>query len=97
MKTLVITMMILISILLIIIGCGGSDGVSQPSSVSNPSSVNANTCSISITVKWPQNGVEGSFTASSGENNSIMASMPVDTERIEFDVWEKDDFFCPLY
>ena len=53
MKTIIISILI-IFLILIIIGCGGSDGVSQPSSVSNPSSVNTSTCSISITVKWPE-------------------------------------------
>lgn len=79
-KIYVTLLIIVISTLIISIGCGGGNDGIVPSSIPN-STDNSNTIKngyIKVTIVWPQNGVEGKYLFTSGEN-TITASMPYDT------------------
>ena len=64
MNNILITTLIFLSLMLILNGCGGSDGVSQAGNVSSvkPSE---NIAYVTLKVKWPENGLAGSVVISS--------------------------------
>jgi len=92
------TTLIVLTIFTLIIatGCGGgNDGITTPDSISNQgNTVNTQqlTGSILLKIIWPQPGIDGSCIMASGSNNnSLTASMPSDTIRLNIDVLEFND------
>jgi len=91
-KSLFITLIIFtIFSVIIIAGCGGSNDV-VPSAIVTPATTtneNEQKGTLVIKVKWPQEGMDGSCAVASGGNeDTLIASMPYDTERISIEVYE---------
>jgi len=87
MKKEIYVSLLIISICIFIIaaGCGGgNDGITQSGAISDGTGYG----SLDIRVVWPQSGIEGSYLFSSGEDNTLTASMPYNITRIEFEIYE---------
>jgi len=97
MKKQIYVSLLIISICTFIIsaGCGGggNDGITQPGSISEGTDNDSaqDYGSLKITVRWPQSGIEGNCIFSSGEDNTLTASMPEDVVRIRFEVFEEQN------
>jgi hypothetical protein len=95
MKKLYLTLALLTLLTLIIIsGCGGGSGTTQPASLTTPVPNNSgNKAYITIKIKWPEEGMTGSFVISPGNNKEITASMPDGSLKLKthvFDYTDKD-------
>jgi len=93
-KNIIITIIIItISALIIVSGCGGGDSVTPD--ISNQNTVTGTPSSeggyITIRVIWPQSGSgkSCSISLSDDTNNSLTTKVPDGTNRIEIEVWEK--------
>lgn len=87
-KLLLSLLSLIIVSLIISSGCGGENGITQPSSSLTPA-VSDKIAYIIINVKWPKRDIPGSFIISSSDNkNELTASMTEDTKRIEIRIYE---------
>jgi len=87
-KLLLLSFSLIIFAIIIISGCGGENGITQPSS-SLTLATSDKIAYIIINVKWPKGDIPGSFIISSADNkNELTASMTKDTRRIEIRIYE---------
>jgi len=99
-KKLIITLAILTIISLIIaVGCGDSgdtmiNPTSQGNTVNNPEN---NGAYIKVNITWPQDGIEGKCIISSGNENTLTASMPGGTMQVIVRVRPVPDPNSPTY
>ncbi len=86
-------LILIISGFILFYGCSGSDGIVEPSSISdNQGNTNQTVGFITIRVVWPENGIEGECIISSGnEQNTLTASMPGGTTEIKIKVREQGE------
>jgi len=86
--TLLFITIFAIIVFIISSGCGGENGITQPSLSLTPATSDK-IAYIIINVKWPNGDIPGSFIISSADNkNELTASMTKDTRRIEIRIYE---------
>jgi len=97
MKKQILLSIILLTVFGIIIasGCGNDSGIVNSPAITNDNNTNDTPDSengfLTIQIMWPQSGSEGSFVFSSGDSNTLTASMPYGTTRIEIKIREAID------
>ncbi|MEQ8191360.1 MAG: hypothetical protein ABRQ39_25575 [Candidatus Eremiobacterota bacterium] len=75
--------LVLLSVYIIISGCGGGSGTTQPASLTQVPNSSGNKAYITINIKWPEEGKAGNFIISSGNKKEITASMPSGSHKIK--------------
>lgn len=91
-----IFLFLIIFILIISLGCGGENTITQPASVSNTTNNNTtdtpSNSKLILTIKWPEPGAEGDCLISSSDNrSSLTASMPYGSKKVKVEIYEYNE------
>lgn len=91
-KLLLTVLLLIITSIIISIGCGGGSGTNQPVSLSTPSThTSGNMAYITIKVQWPEQGMAGNMIISSDNKKELTASMPAGSQTAAIKIFDFKD------